>query len=140
MLRRLRWLVVAVTAVCGLLVPLSAGVAHAGTVSASAPVAAPGGANGTDITVTLPYGGVDRSYTLFVPNGLPATPVPLVVVLHYYSGTAATMESLTGFDPLGGDSKALVAYPRGVATRGTPAAAAGSRSRRTPTTSASSPP
>ncbi|MGZ6942544.1 MAG: alpha/beta hydrolase family esterase, partial [Oryzihumus sp.] len=86
--------------------------APGGVLTGSSPAA--GGIAGRDDTYELMVGGVARSYRLFVPSRLPATPLRLVVVLHYYSGTGAAMETLTGFDKGAAALGSLVAYPDAV--------------------------
>src|SRR4051794_28990791 len=75
--------------------------------------AAPGGAAGTTSVVSLPYGGMTRTYRLFVPTALPTGPRPLVLMLHGLTTTAAWME-LRGTDAGAAASGTLVAYPEGV--------------------------
>jgi polyhydroxybutyrate depolymerase len=80
-------------------------------VVSSAP--APGGAAGTTSVISLPYGGLQRSYRLFVPTALPAGPRPLVLMLHGLETTASWME-LRGTDLGAGTTGTLVAYPEGI--------------------------
>src|SRR3954447_24749840 len=58
---------------------------------------APSGAAGTTSVISLPYGGLVRSYRLFVPSALPSGPRPLVLMLHGLETTASWME-LRGTD------------------------------------------
>jgi polyhydroxybutyrate depolymerase len=60
-----------------------------------------------------PFGGVDRSYRVYVPAGLPAA-APLVVMLHGGLGTAEQAERTYGWDQLADREKFVVAYPDGV--------------------------
>ncbi len=117
----MRRVAVAVAAAATLPIVLSAGgPAAAATPTtplnsvAAAPVPAISGAAGTDTTITMTYGGLQRTYTLFVPNNLPTGPRPLMVALHYLSGTAAVMEKQSGIDTGAAVNGALVAYPQGV--------------------------
>src|SRR6185369_3270151 len=59
-----------------------------------------------------PFGGLDRSYRLYLPEGLP-TPAPLVVMLHGGFGSAAQAERAYGWDQLADGAKFAVAYPDG---------------------------
>lgn len=83
----------------------------ASSVVSSAP--APGGAAGTTHLVRLPFGGVDRTYRVFVPTALPAGPRPLVLLLHGLTSSASLMEA-RGADVEAGTSGSLVAYPEGL--------------------------
>lgn len=100
--RLLRPALAVVAALLGLLTP----TAHA--------TGAPGGGPGSDRAFSVTVGGLDRSYTLFVPDRLPPGPVRLVLVLHPFQGSAASMESTTDFDAGAESLPALVAYPSGV--------------------------
>lgn len=75
--------------------------------------AAPGGAAGTTSVISLPYGGLQRTYRLFVPTDLPSGPRPLVLMLHGLETTASWME-LRGTDVGAAAAGTLVAYPEGV--------------------------
>ncbi|MGX9789884.1 extracellular catalytic domain type 1 short-chain-length polyhydroxyalkanoate depolymerase [Mycobacterium sp. MMS18-G62] len=59
------------------------------------------------------FGGLERSYRLYVPSGL-ATPAPLVVMLHGGFGSAQQAERAYGWDQLADGAKFVVAYPDGV--------------------------
>jgi polyhydroxybutyrate depolymerase len=61
---------------------------------------------------TLSVGGLDRSYRLYVPVGLP-DPAPLVVMLHGVFGSAEQAERAYGWDRLADSAKFVVAYPDG---------------------------
>ena len=58
-------------------------------------------------------GGLDRSYRLYKPAGVPAS-APLVVVMHGYSGSARQVERDYQWDGLADSGKFLVAYPDGL--------------------------
>ncbi|MFY9921452.1 MAG: PHB depolymerase family esterase, partial [Mycobacterium sp.] len=78
---------------------------------------APGSAAPQGFTVgstdhALTFGGLDRSYRLYIPDGLP-TPAPLVVMLHGGFGSAEQAERAYGWDQLADSSKFVVAYPDG---------------------------
>jgi polyhydroxybutyrate depolymerase len=63
---------------------------------------------------TLNYDGIDRTYLLHVPpsyDGLSA--VPLVVVLHPYTGNASGFQSETGFSNKADLNNFIVVYPEG---------------------------
>lgn len=55
----------------------------------------------------------DRTYLLYVPDGLPSD-APLVVMLHGGFGSAAQAERTYGWDRLADASKFAVAYPDGL--------------------------
>jgi polyhydroxybutyrate depolymerase len=117
MLRSFRHLLVTAVVTVAALAAVPATAALAASADGAVvglPVAAPGGVAGTDTTITFPYGGTTRSYTVFVPNTLPAGPRPVLVVLHHYSGTGAIVESAFGFDAGAAVNGALVVYPEGV--------------------------
>ncbi len=78
---------------------------------------APGSAAPQAFTVgstshALSWGGLDRSYRLHIPDGLP-TPAPLVVMLHGGFGSAEQAERAYGWDQLADSAKFVVAYPDG---------------------------
>jgi polyhydroxybutyrate depolymerase len=62
---------------------------------------------------SLTFGGLDRSYRLYVPAGLSAS-APLVVMLHGGFGSAQQAERAYGWDQLADSAKFVVAYPDGV--------------------------
>ena len=92
----------------------------------------------------ISVGGLDRSYRVYVPAGLPAS-APLVIMLHGGLGSAEDAETNYGWNELADSAKFVVAYPDGMAPtapagRGTQAVAAAVDPRaRGSTTSASSP-
>jgi polyhydroxybutyrate depolymerase len=61
---------------------------------------------------TISVGGLERTYRLYKPTGLPAS-APLVVMLHGGFGSAAQAERAYGWDKLADSSKFVVAYPDG---------------------------
>jgi polyhydroxybutyrate depolymerase len=84
------------------------------TAGCSAPsVAAPQGFTTGPTTHELSFGGLDRSYRLYIPDGL-QNPAPLVVMLHGGFGSAAQAETAYGWDELADSAKFVVAYPDGV--------------------------
>lgn len=79
--------------------------------------AAPGSAAPQGFTVgstdhALDFGGLDRSYRLYIPDGLP-TSAPLVVMLHGGFGSAQQAERAYGWDQLADSAKFVVVYPDG---------------------------
>jgi polyhydroxybutyrate depolymerase len=79
--------------------------------------AAPGSAapQGFSVGLTshsLRSGGLDRSYLLYIPDGLQA-PAPLVVMLHGGFGSARQAERAYGWDQMADSAKFVVAYPDG---------------------------
>jgi polyhydroxybutyrate depolymerase len=80
----------------------------------AAPVsAAPHGFTEGSTVHAMSFGGLDRSYRLYIPAGLP-TPAPLVVMLHGGFGSAQQAERAYGWDQLADSAKFVVAYPDGV--------------------------
>ena len=75
---------------------------------------APGGVAGTTSVYTIQYGGLSRSYRLFVPSSLPTGPRPLMLGLHSFTKDAAYFESSTGMDAGAARLGALAAYPDGL--------------------------
>jgi polyhydroxybutyrate depolymerase len=62
--------------------------------------------------ITVASGGLDRTALVHVPPGLLAgAPAPLLVALHGAYGTAAGMESYSGFSTLADGDQFIVAYP-----------------------------
>jgi polyhydroxybutyrate depolymerase len=61
----------------------------------------------------IEVGGLDRSYRLYKPAGLPAS-APLVIVMHGVSGSAAQVERDYKWDGLADSGKFVVAYPDGL--------------------------
>jgi polyhydroxybutyrate depolymerase len=69
-----------------------------------------------DVTETLVFGGLTRSYILHRPPSIAGAPLPLVLAFHGGGGTAAGMERLTHFDELADKESFFVVYPQGVST------------------------
>lgn len=61
----------------------------------------------------ITVGGVERSYRLYKPAGVPA-PAPLVVMMHGVSGSAREAERDYRWDGLADTAKFVVAYPDGL--------------------------
>jgi polyhydroxybutyrate depolymerase len=74
--------------------------------------AAPGFPEGRSVH-TISAGGLDRSYRVYRPAGLPAS-APLVIMLHGGFGSAEQAERAYGWDQLADSAKFVVAYPDGV--------------------------
>ncbi|WP_030440043.1 extracellular catalytic domain type 1 short-chain-length polyhydroxyalkanoate depolymerase [Actinoplanes subtropicus] len=65
-------------------------------------------------TRTISIGGRDRTYILYRPAGLPASRVPLVVMLHGGFGSAGQAQSYYGWNAEADANHFVVAYPDGV--------------------------
>jgi polyhydroxybutyrate depolymerase len=63
---------------------------------------------------TINIGGLDRTYRVHKPPGLPAS-APLVVMLHGGFGSGEQAERAYGWDQLADTEKFAVAYPDGIA-------------------------
>ena len=63
---------------------------------------------------TINIGGLDRTYRVHKPSGLPAS-APLVVMLHGGFGGGEQAERAYGWDQLADTEKFAVAYPDGIA-------------------------
>lgn len=93
-------------------------VALLGVVLAIAACAARGTAqptgfvDGTSVH-TISVGGLDRTYRVYKPEGLPAS-APLVVMLHGGFGSAEQAQRAYGWDQLADSAKFVVAYPDGL--------------------------
>lgn len=98
-------MVARIVALVGVLL-LTAGCAASGS-------AAPQGFPAGSTLHTMNFGGLDRSYRLYVPAGL-ASPAPLVVMMHGGFGSAQQAERAYGWDELADSAKFVVAYPDGV--------------------------
>ncbi len=94
---------------------LAAVVALAGCSSAPRGTADPTTvfADGTSLH-TINVGGLERSYRVHKPVGLPAA-APLVVMLHGGFGSGEQAERAYGWDGLADSAKFVVAYPDGIA-------------------------
>jgi polyhydroxybutyrate depolymerase len=62
---------------------------------------------------TISSGGLQRTFRVYRPAGLPDRPVPLVVVLHGALGTGSQAESSYGWDGQADRDHFVVAYPDG---------------------------
>lgn len=63
-------------------------------------------------TFTYNYGGLTRSYILYLPANLPAD-APLVFALHGYTNTATQMMTTSGFNSVADLNNFAVVYPQG---------------------------
>jgi polyhydroxybutyrate depolymerase len=78
------------------------------------PCAAPGLAPGTH-NLTLQHDGIQRSYLLYVPKGLPSgTPAPLVLNFHGITMTPALQVAFSGMNAAADSHKFVLAYPAGI--------------------------
>jgi polyhydroxybutyrate depolymerase len=94
-------------ALAGVLLFLLAGCGRAGTATGV----------GHDITETLDFGGLTRSYILHRPPSVGGAPLSLVLAFHGGGDSAAEMEPLTHFDELADKERFLVVYPQGLDDR-----------------------
>jgi polyhydroxybutyrate depolymerase len=62
---------------------------------------------------TISVGGLERTYRLYKPTGLPAA-APMVVIMHGCFSDAQQCENRYGWDQLADDAKFVAAYPDGV--------------------------
>ncbi|MGH3559140.1 MAG: alpha/beta hydrolase family esterase [Mycobacterium sp.] len=62
---------------------------------------------------TISVGGLERTYRLYEPKGLPSS-APLVVMLHGGFGSGVQAEKAYNWDELADSSKFVVAYPDGL--------------------------
>lgn len=61
---------------------------------------------------TLTHGGLERSYSLYVPDSVSANePAPLVIALHTIAGSGGGMAAITGFNALADETGFIAAYP-----------------------------
>ncbi|WP_252270720.1 extracellular catalytic domain type 1 short-chain-length polyhydroxyalkanoate depolymerase [Pseudomonas subflava] len=65
----------------------------------------------------LEAGGEERSYKLYVPEGAPKGPLPLMIVMHGGLGNADETERTTGMNRVAQANGFLVAYPNGTGAR-----------------------
>lgn len=62
---------------------------------------------------SIDFGGIERSYDIYVPDGL-AAPAPAMVLLHGGGGSADQLRRHTDFNDLADDAGIVVIYPDGV--------------------------
>ncbi len=63
---------------------------------------------------TLVYGGLERTYWLYVPPGADGeTPLPLVIALHPAGADGRLMAQITGFNTLAERDSVMMVYPDG---------------------------
>ncbi len=113
---RARWLRCGVGAVA-----VTLAVAAGASVEAAEPRRSPGCGSepsaepGTSTTANLEFESLDREYRLHLPTGYDAgQPLPLVLVIHGYTGTAVqTEEQYTTFSQQADKHGFLAAYPQG---------------------------
>ncbi|MFD7445518.1 alpha/beta hydrolase family esterase [Streptomyces sp. NPDC059909] len=87
----------------------------AGTERPKKPAAAKESPRPGDQTVTLPWKGKDRVYTVHAPPGYtPADQLPLVIAMHPYPSDGAYAAKLTGLNEKADQEGFLVAYPNGL--------------------------
>ncbi|MEV4494797.1 PHB depolymerase family esterase [Micromonospora arborensis] len=68
-----------------------------------------------DHDLTLSHNGLDRTYLLHAPPGYdPSRAAALIIALHYYPGSATSMQELAGLEARADKDNVLVAYPDGV--------------------------
>ncbi|HEX2666860.1 MAG TPA: PHB depolymerase family esterase [Gammaproteobacteria bacterium] len=66
-----------------------------------------------DTLVGVEYRDVDRSYLLHLPDPLPNTAMPVVVVLHGGGGNSESIAQQTRFDAMADKNGFIVVYPNG---------------------------
>jgi len=67
---------------------------------------------------SLVFDSLTRTYLVHVPSSyVDNMPTPLVIVLHGYTGTAESMETLTGFTAKSDKEGFIVVYPQGLVQR-----------------------
>jgi polyhydroxybutyrate depolymerase len=91
------------------------------TLEATAEATAPPGAyldfpGAGSYTVRLPYGDIERSYRVYIPEGYSdeGAGSALVIVMHGAGGNGATTETLTRFNALADTDPFVVVYPDGI--------------------------
>lgn len=62
---------------------------------------------------TVTAAGLDRTYHVYLPDGDPQTPMPLVFVHHGYTMSGQLMFDITGFAQLADTEKLAIAFPDG---------------------------
>lgn len=71
-------------------------------------------APGVETLVTITFGGLERSYLVYVPASVHAdSPAPLVFVFHGYTGSAEDMRYSSGFDRFADTGGFIAVYPNG---------------------------
>ena len=94
----------------------SIGGSGAGTGGATATGTCPSGgwAPGKQ-TITTTWGGVARSYVVYIPKNYAGTsPVPLTMVIHGAHNTPALAESWSQMDPIAEQNGFIIIYPAGL--------------------------
>lgn len=71
------------------------GDSTAGDSGEAAPCEAAPGVPGEDVTLTIQWEGRPRKYNVHIPAGYDCSPRPLLIGLHYYTGTAHNFEHET---------------------------------------------
>lgn len=73
----------------------------------------------TSARQTLLHNGIERSYAIYIPDGLVkgSSAVPLVLVLHGGGGSAGNAEKMTGFTDKAMKEGFIVVYPEGTGHR-----------------------
>jgi polyhydroxybutyrate depolymerase len=68
-----------------------------------------------DSTISISFGGQNRSYILHVPSGYTGTtPVPLIIDMHGFTSTASQQKGLSGMQQICDQFVALCAWPSGL--------------------------
>lgn len=77
-------------------------------------ILAQGNDPGTMESRTFPYGGIDRTYAVYVPSAYDSeTQTPLLIALHPSGSRAVDMAAITGFNTLAERENFIVLYPEG---------------------------
>jgi polyhydroxybutyrate depolymerase len=67
-----------------------------------------------DYNATMEFGGIERTYRIYVPPSYDETkPAPLLLVFHGLGGDGKEMESATKFNDISGPRAFIVVYPDG---------------------------
>jgi len=81
---------------------------------AGSPVSSSKSGQGKDLVERFSFEGQKRAYLLHLPSGYDKKkPLPLVVALHYYTGTGRAEAEQTGFSAKADEERFIVAYPDG---------------------------
>lgn len=73
------------------------------------------GAQGPALTThTMTVDGLERTYSLYVPDHLADGPAPLVMALHGFGGSGARMAALTNLSAVADDEGFVAVYPDGL--------------------------